>query len=136
MKAKAKHNKAMAAIHAAKRQLGMDDDVYRAMLLSVTGKRSAKELTQAEVGKVLDRMRAAGANFGGHKGKPKNLDSHPQMQKIEALLAELKAPWAYADAIAKQQTGVEKVAWVRDKKQLSGIIAALDKELKKRRSKG
>jgi len=56
------------------------------------------------------------------------------MKKIEALLAEMKAPWAYADAIAKQQTGIEKVTWVRNKKQLSAIIAALDKELKKRRS--
>jgi hypothetical protein len=41
-------------------------------------------------------------------------------------------PWAYADAIAKQQCGIARVAWVRDEEKLRAIIAALDVEQRKR----
>src|SRR5690554_364425 len=55
------------------------------------------------------------------------------LQKVEALLAELKAPWSYADAIAKRQYKVERCAWLKTVEQYTGLIAALDVELEKRR---
>ncbi|WP_046019835.1 regulatory protein GemA, partial [Marinomonas sp. S3726] len=126
----------MAAIHAAKRDLRMDDDTYRAMLFNITNKRSAKDLNQGEIGKVLDHMRKLGATKLGktktsYPGKPHNFDKHEQMAKVEALLADLSLPWSYADAIAKRQIGVDKMAWVTEPRHFKSIIAALSVEQEK-----
>ncbi|PND33757.1 regulatory protein GemA, partial [Achromobacter pulmonis] len=54
------------------------------------------------------------------------------LQKIEAYLADMKLPWSYADTIARQQTGIERVAWLRKQEDLRGVIAALHVEQGKR----
>lgn len=137
MKHSSLRNKCIAAIHAAKRDLGMDDDTYRTMLATETGKRSAKDLSISEMNKVLDRCRKAGAKLkprkqvAQHPGRPHNLETSMQLRKVEALLAELGTPWSYADGIARQQTGIAKVAWVNPR-QLRAVIAALTVELEKR----
>lgn len=46
------------------------------------------------------------------------------MGKIEALLADNKLPWAYADGIAKQMFKVDKVDWL-EREQLRKVVAAL-----------
>lgn len=131
-------NRELAAIHCAKRDLRMDDEAYRCMLYAVGRVHSAKDLDAAGRRAVLDHMRAVGGQrtprrrVAQHPGTPHNLDRQPMLQKIEALLAELQAPWSYADAIAKRQTGIERVAWLRGSVQLEGVIAALHVELEKR----
>jgi phage gp16-like protein len=128
----------LAAIHASKKQLGLDDDAYRDLLQSVTGQRSAKGLDAAQRREVLDRMKQRGGArprstpVGQHPGKPHNLSREPMLQKIEALLAELKAPWSYADGIARRMFKVQRVAWLRKEDQKRAVIAALDYELRKR----
>jgi hypothetical protein len=50
----------LAAIHVAKKQLGLEDDDYRAILARVTGKSSARDLDEAGRGKVLAEFRRLG----------------------------------------------------------------------------
>ncbi|PDT05726.1 GemA protein [Rhizobium chutanense] len=50
----------IAAIHVAKKQLGLDEDTYRAKLARITGKSSAKEMTEAERQHVLAVFRNEG----------------------------------------------------------------------------
>ncbi|MGR8925049.1 gp16 family protein [Rhizobium leguminosarum] len=50
----------IAAIHVAKKHLGLDDDTYRAKLARITGKSSVKEMTEAERQKVLTTLRNEG----------------------------------------------------------------------------
>lgn len=127
-----------AQIHIARKQLGMDDDTYRQMLATVTGKRSSKDCSVAELHKVVAHLKQLGfkakprKRVAQHPGTPHNLDREPMLQKIEALLAELKAPWRYADTIAKRQYRIERVAWLKTVEQYTGVIAALDVELEKR----
>ncbi len=135
---KPRRTRLLAAVHAAKRDLGLDEETYRAMLTNETGKHSAADMSIKELNQVIDRMRKSGAKksprkrVGEFPGRPHNLESNAMLGKIEALLAELKAPWSYADAIARNQTGIGKVAWVRKKEQLQAIITALSVELEKR----
>ncbi len=49
-----------AAIHVAKRDLGLDEDTYRAKLTHITGKSSLKDMTEGERQKVLTVFRAEG----------------------------------------------------------------------------
>ncbi len=132
--------KATAQIHIARKQLALDEDTYRQMIATVTGgKRSCADCTVAELYRVLQHMKDRGfkarprKRVAQHPGTPHNLDREPMLQKVEALLAELKAPWSYADAIARQQTGIARVAWLKKPADLKALIAALDVELEKRR---
>lgn len=128
-----------AQIHIARKELALDEDTYRQMIATVTGgKRSCSDCNVAELHKIVQHMKERGFKAKPRKrvaqypGKPHNLDTQPMLQKIEALLAELKAPWSYADAIAKRQYGRERVAWLQSVEEFRGVIAALDVEIEKR----
>lgn len=133
----------LAQIHIARKELALDEDTYRQMIATVTGgKRSCSDCNVAELHKIVQHMKERGFKAKPRKrvaqypGKPHNLDAQPMLQKIEALLAELKAPWSYADAIAKRQYKIERCAWLKTVEQYTGLIAALDVELEKRRLLG
>lgn len=49
----------IGAVHAAKKAHGLDDDTYRDMLARVTGKRSAADLSDAQLRQVLDHLNGA-----------------------------------------------------------------------------
>lgn len=129
----------LAQIHIARKELALDEDTYRQMIATVTGgKRSCSDCNVAELHKIVQHMKERGFKARPRKrvaqypGKPHNLKAQPMLQKIEALLAELKAPWSYADAIAKRQFGIQRVAWLKEPSQLRALIAALHVELTKR----
>ena len=136
------------AIHVARRQLDLDDEIYRATLKRAAGVNSSTEInTLAKADAVLDALSRLGFQHkpkvtpGRHKGAPERLEQEPYLQKIEALLADMELPWAYAEKIAENITGgkkpesIKRLAWVRQQKHLVGIIAALHAEKKKRLTK-
>ncbi len=106
----------IAAIHVAKKQLGLDDDVYRAKLFNITGKSSVKDMSEAQRQAVLSVFRNEGF-------KPKAADRRPDgRQKLTGKYAKkLQALWIAAwnlglidnrDDVAllafvKRQTGIE-----------------------------
>ncbi|HLD65441.1 MAG TPA: regulatory protein GemA [Pseudomonas sp.] len=125
----------LSKIHIAKQQLGLEDETYRALLGRVCGVRSAKELTDKQASMVLKEFERLGFKPmpSKTKGKPHNFDQmSARITKIEALLADMRLPWAYADALARQMFKVEFVAWLKAPKQLDALIAALHVEQEKR----
>lgn len=133
------------AVHAAARQLHMQDDDRRALIAGVAGgKTSTTELDVTECDRVLDRLRALGAARARPDGKPvRFLGRHPghpetcrreceaRMTKVEAFLADMKLPWSYAKSILRQQHRTERLEWATED-QLDGVIAALAVEQEKR----
>lgn len=73
----------LAAIHVGKKQLGLDDDTYRALLHQVAGVASARELDGAGAGRVLAEMRRRG--FDGTSKPRRSLASQPMARKARAL---------------------------------------------------
>lgn len=136
--AEIRRRKQLAAIHAARRDLGLDEDGYRLMLREVAGVDSAKDLDADGRRKVLDHLRRVGwekrprKRVAQYPGTPHNIDREQMLQKIEAQLTDMGLPWSYADAITKQQTGVERVAWLRKADDLTGVVGALHVEQEKR----
>lgn len=68
MKAKDNRKAALARIHIAKEQLGLDDAFYRQMLENLTGKRSCSDMVLAELYQVIRHLENVG--FKQHRGRP------------------------------------------------------------------
>ena len=77
-------------IHVAKTKLGLEDDVYRDILESTTGKTSSKLLTPAQLEAVLDRLKQLGFEVESkNKTGVKNLASDAQSKLIRHLWLQL-----------------------------------------------
>ncbi|RSN77915.1 gp16 family protein [Acinetobacter haemolyticus] len=122
----------IAAIHMGKAQLGLDDDIYRDMLEAVTGKRSAKDMTDDNLVNVLQHMEKLGFTKKDFGKKPEVALTKQQLtDKIEALLADSGKHWNYAIGIAKKMFHKEALEFCTER-ELWKIVAAL--EIKKRRA--
>ena len=74
---------ALARIHVARKQLGLDDDTYRDILERTVGQRTAKGLSEAQCGQVLDEFKRLGFRPAAG-GKRKKLDGK-YAAKLQAL---------------------------------------------------
>ena len=126
----------LAKIHIAKKELGLDDDTYRAMLQHIGGVSSSKDLNALGRAKVLEHLKASGFKVKGtQKDKPNTLGSNSdrsaQIGKIEALLADAKRPWQYAIVMAQHMYSKDRLEFC-DRNELAGIITALVKDQRRR----
>ena len=118
----------LAAIHVAKRELGLDDDTYRDVLYRVTGRRSAKGMGYRDAQLVLDEFRRL-----GWQSKPaqKGLEG-PYAGKLQALwiagfnlgVVRDRRDSAMLKFITRQ-TGIETTAFLRDAADARKAIEAL-----------
>lgn len=120
----------LAAIHVAKKQLGLDEDTYRAVLVRVTGKDSTKVMSEAERQRVVEELRKRGFTKASN-GPRKRLQGR-FAKKLQALWI---AGWnlgvvsdrddAALIAFVKRQTGIDHVRFVRDPEDADKAIEAL-----------
>lgn len=124
----------LAKIHLAKKQLALEDDEYRAIMLSVTGKQSAGELDWQGRKRLIDHFKKLGFKVVAKTAGRARPNVAPNRQrligKIEAQLAEDKRPWAYADAMAKRICKVDSIQFCTTE-QLLKIVAALNYDAKR-----
>lgn len=125
----------LAKIHIAKNQLGLDDALYRAILMRCAGVRSARDLDPKGAKSVLAHFKKSGwvATPPKKSGRRPNAAParRPLIQKIEALLADQGRPWSYAEAIAKRMFGIDQIAWC-EPEQLHKIVAALSYDARRK----
>ena len=129
-----RRTKELARIHIAKKELGLDEDVYRDILKQVCNVDSAKDLDQPGRNKLMAYFRGKGWGKENYtKGRPHNMQApgrKRQLSKIEALLAEAGRPWSYVDGMVKKICKVDKLEFCTPA-LLSKIIAALMKDAKR-----
>lgn len=130
--------KLIQLIHIGKSKLGLDDELYRQMLHSVTGVESCSAMNLAQLEAVLKHLHSKGfepttkKTFGG---RPHNADTdkRAELLKIEALLTDADKPWAYAEAMLKHMTKGRKVRMAfASNYELHAILVALHKAACKR----
>jgi len=128
----------LAKIHVAKKQLAMDDDSYRAMLRSVGGVESSKDLTPTAASRVLKHLERSGFKPVARLANKRSSADDAQSRKILALWLALHARGIVRNssnealaAYVKRQTGVEALQWLTAA-QASRVIEALKKWLDRR----
>lgn len=111
-------SKSIAAIHVAKRDLGLDDETYRAALEQVTGKTSSTSMTEDERQSVLEHFRNKGfkpASTGARK--PLEGKYAPKLQALWIAGWNLGLVRDRDDrallAFVKRQTGLDHVRFLR-----------------------
>ena len=131
-------NRQLAKIHKAKKQLGLDEATYRALLARVTGKNSCGDMTTAERNAVIAefvrlgfKVEQAQDRKAVFAGKPKNVAEVPMLGKVEALLADNNRPWSYAHSMAQRMFSVARVEWLHHD-QLHKLVSALQVDANRR----
>ncbi|MCY1669319.1 regulatory protein GemA [Rhizobium sp. SL86] len=126
----------LAALHIAKKHLGLDDDTYRAKLANLTGKTSAKDMTETERVQVL-------AVFRNEGFKPDNRQSSKALsgkyaKKLQALWIAGYNLGVFRDrrdsallAFVKRQTGIDHVRFLHFPDDAHKAIEALKAWLKR-----
>lgn len=126
-------NNDLAMIHIAKKDLGLDDETYRAMLWTIAHVRSSSELDYAGRAKVLTHLKACGWKQKPPVKAKQNapLSGDLQHKMIRGLWLELHAKGRVLDpseqAISrfiKNQTKIDRIEWLSTK-QASSIIERL-----------
>jgi hypothetical protein len=117
---------ALAAIHVARKQLGLDEDTYRAVALRVTGKASSKDMSERERGRLLEELRRQ-----GFKPAKKALEG-PFAAKLQAHWIALWNLGEVEDrrdaallAFVKRQTNVDHTRFLVDGAEAARAIEAL-----------
>jgi len=126
----------IAAIHVAKKQLGLDDDTYRAKLTNIIGKSSAADMTEAERQKVLTVLRNDG--FRPAENKPAKGLTGKYAKKLQSLWIAAYNLGVVHDrrdaallAFVKRQTGLDHTRFLHYPDDARAAIEALKGWLKR-----
>jgi len=119
-------------IHVARRELAMDEDTYRALLVQCTGQDTSARLSVAELDTVLAHMKRRGFKVRHTTRTSKRaLAQSPQDKKIRALWLALHQQGAVRDpseaalaAYVKRIAHVDALQWLNIE-QASQIIETL-----------
>lgn len=125
-------NAHLAKIHIAKKQLAMDDDTYRAMLKSIAGVESSKDLSVPKAMKVLAHLERCGFKAKpASKAKTRALADDAQSKMIRGLWLELADMEIVRDrseaalaSFVKRMTKIDALQWLSSK-QASQVIEHL-----------
>lgn len=121
---------ALAAIHVAKKQLGLDDETYRAVLVRVTGKDSAGKMSEAERQRVVEELRGRGFAKASNPAQ-KGLQG-PFAKKLQALWISAWNLGLVRDrrdaallAFVERQTGISHTRFLIDAADARKAVEAL-----------
>ena len=129
---------AVVKVQIARKELGLDEETYRAILERITGQTSSAACSDAQLGRVLDEFKAKGWTpkvvAGGRQGRPARKTppaASPVAKKARALWISLHQLGAVRDpseaaleAFAHRQLGVDRLHWA-DQSQGYRLIEAL-----------
>lgn len=84
-------NKLLGKIHIAKKELGLDDEIYRSIIKQAVNKESSAKCTDKQLIKVIEFMKAKGWTPKGEEKRPvKKTVLRPAIKKIYALWGNLQ----------------------------------------------
>ena len=136
-------NAELAKIHMGKKQLGLDDDTYRAMLEDMFGVSSAGKLDYKQRYRLLRHLEERGAVFTTKQKAsakvekdfyviPDNAPHVHQKRYILALWKKLGWKMSGVDTRMKKQFGVDSFVWLNDQAALQTIAKDLVKRCQAR----
>lgn len=122
-----RRNGLLALVHIAKRDLGLDDDLYRMILKDQFGVLSASALASSELERLM-----AWFERRGFRRQPKKDRGERAQQQIEALRDKAEEAMAARGFSPKRRRGllrkicgVEDLGFCRDSERLRRLLAVI-----------
>ncbi|WP_455270325.1 gp16 family protein [Rhizobium herbae] len=122
----------IAAIHVAKKQLGLDDDTYRAKLQVITGKSSVREMTEEERQNVISAFRQDGFKTSERRQDGRQKLTGRYAPKLQALWIAAYNLGIVANrddaallAFVKRQSGIDHSRFLKYHDDANKVIEAL-----------
>jgi len=129
-KKKSRREKLLAMVHIAKKELGMVDDDYRLILKREFGKYSARDLTELELGYLIDYFREKGWRPKGGNLKLETGNLPNQIEQLRSRAWELAGKIENGDrrlkGLVKKILHVDRLEWSRDVGKLRRLLAVLE----------
>ena len=132
-------NPIYAKIAIARKQLGLDEDNYRALLVGEFGKNSAKDLNMHELARLLQKFASLGVQFTA-KGNNKKVTPHArpdwieitdsmpfakQKREILAIWRKLGYSMSSLDTRINRQCKEYTFVWLQDEEQIKALLCDL-----------
>ena len=116
MNAQEQRRKLIAKIKIGQQQLGLDDAVYRALLVRVTGQNSCTKLDMRGLEKVLAELQGKGfaPKAPGGQRPNRRASADAMLCRVAALLGELGYHWNYVHSMSRGMFKVDRVEWLSD----------------------
>lgn len=126
---KDKRKREIQHIQILRRQLGIDEDTYRALLWTQARVESTTELDELQRRKILDHLKAKQPTERRWVSPRVRLPEHKarMAKKVCAILGNNGLSHEYADGIAKQMQHVDRWEFLHAD-DLHALIAALEKQ--------
>lgn len=106
---------ALAQIHIAKKQLALDEEIYREMLENLTGKRSCSEMAIGELYKVIKHLENVGfkRNRGGQPASRRKQYYSPKSQG--QIIDVMRAIWIemHKEGIVRDGSELALTHWAK-----------------------
>ena len=136
MAAKTERNRLLAKVHIAKKDLGLDDDVYRELLDNMFGRRSAADLSTNDLFRLLRHFRSCGwrqkPSRSGWMDLPAGISMEAQKRYVAALWGALGYKMSGLDYRCKKQFGVDRFMWLANREHLMTLAKDLVNRCKRR----
>ncbi|MDY6904114.1 MAG: phage protein GemA/Gp16 family protein [Thermodesulfobacteriota bacterium] len=142
---KPERNRLLARVHIAKKELGMDDDVYRDIICNRWNKHSARDLEIHQLKELISYFIHLGWDGGKKPAKgpkksksrgwvdlPTGINLDRQKRYVAALWAALGYKMSGLDYRCKKQFGVDRFRWLNDQDQIQTLAKDLVNRCKKR----
>lgn len=115
----------LAMVHIARKDLGLDEETYRAALEQVAaGKSSAAELSDAELSRMVDHFRAHGWTPKTTTGRPVRRSDASHVRKVWAIWGDMcKAGIVRTPTRAALRAFVERMTGRADPEWLTPLEA-------------
>jgi len=123
----------LAKVHIAKKELGLDDGVYRMILQEEFGADSSSKLTVRELEQLVARFERR-----GWQSRPSNRAGEAQAdalrERASAIMAEAGIDGRRARHLVQKVCQVADLRFCRDPRRLKRLLAALGKITSQERS--
>jgi len=135
-KKKTRREKLLAMAHIAQKELGIPDGDMRMILAREFKKNSRADLTELELGYLIDWFRSKGWQTRNpqpatRNPQPATRNPSNQVKSLRTRATEIAAKIENGEArlkgLAKKILGVDSIAWSRDVGKLRRLLAVLEK---------
>ena len=133
-------NALLAKIHIAKKELGLDDDLYREILQDEFGVGSAADLRVEELEGLVARFEAKGWQSRAKESRPGGRSYNTKTAQAEALRDRARQAALHTElnekrfrGLVKKICGVDELEWCGEAVRLKRLVAVIESMVKKGR---